>query len=757
MKKKQLVYWMSLILGVFLLFIGSGSIAKADTASDVDAAINTGVNYTAQKGNSLGAWDAPILAMSPNGITDAQAQTIYNAIISGNKTLGGSGTVSDTAAIVGLRAIGKDPTNVNNKDLIASAVTDANTATDLYNMIYDLESLSTGNYGTAAENAKQRLIDKITTAQDTSGLWIYHYTDFYTKKPASSTVDPTAQALLVLSMNNNDPTAHSAVEKAITAIENDLYQKNGGFMSDSNPSGPETESAVENVTLTNALVIAGVDVYSPLNGQADYTSPIQRLLDQKVTSTPSDTFLLYEGTSALQQAKFTKDGGKGSIFAFDQNAAFKPGELASLNAAADAKKQAINNDSLATTTDKSNAIANVNQILATYTDKINADSTSAAAIADRNAGANEINNVVVAHNATTTTINNGLSVSTTAPSPLTVTPVSSPTVTPTVTQTTVKKSHSAKGTVVYGLTTVRLYKGTNFTKSNLSKTYKKQARINRPMFLVINQTTNKQGRAIYKVKDLKGGKTGYTLSGSKYFANAYYSAKVTKVKVINPKGVNEYRKVQLTNKKRHVKKNASLSVKKVVNFGVTTRFELTNGNYISANKKLVLATKISKASGATGSTTTATTTNTNPTKTNSTTPSSTTVVTPTNSGSTATNSGGTVPNNTPVTPVNPNNATQTVTVTVTANGSVLASGSVTVAAGASGMDALNALAAQKGLAISTSGSGPAVYINGIGSYKAGADGPNSGWVYSVNGNEPNSSIGAYTVKSGDTISLNYVK
>lgn len=101
MKKKQLVYWMSLILGVFLLFIGGGSIAKADTASDVDVAINTGVNYTAQKGNSLGAWDAPILAMSPNGITDAQAQTIYNAIISGNKTLGGSGTVSDTAAMSG--------------------------------------------------------------------------------------------------------------------------------------------------------------------------------------------------------------------------------------------------------------------------------------------------------------------------------------------------------------------------------------------------------------------------------------------------------------------------------------------------------------------------------------------------------------------------------------------------------------------------------------------------------------------------------
>ncbi|WP_369406520.1 DUF5776 domain-containing protein [Lentilactobacillus kisonensis] len=63
---------------------------------------------------------------------------------------------------------------------------------------------------------------------------------------------------------------------------------------------------------------------------------------------------------------------------------------------------------------------------------------------------------------------------------------------------------------------------------------------------------------------------------------------MTKIKVINPKGINEYNKVKLTNKQRHVKKNTSLTVKKVVNYGRTTRFLLTNDNYVSANKKIGL-------------------------------------------------------------------------------------------------------------------------------------------------------------------------
>ncbi|WP_461244938.1 DUF5776 domain-containing protein [Secundilactobacillus muriivasis] len=748
MNKKRLIYWISLILGVFLLFIGGSSVAKADTASDVDSAIATGVNNTAQKGDSLGPWDAPILAMSSNGITDAQAQAIYQTIIQNNRTISGVDTgakaVSDVAAIIGLSAIGKNPANVEGKDLIAKVVDNANNATDFYSIVNDLEGLSSGNYGTAAQNARKTLTAALIT-QAKNGTWTYSYT--YGGTEYSSTLDPTGQAILVLSMNTDQPNVKDTISNAISAIEKTLYQKNGGF-SDSS----ETETNYNDVTLTNALAAAGTNVYSALNNQTDYVSPIQRLLDQKVSSTPSDSFLLYEGTSALQQAKFTKDGGIGSIFAFNQNAALKPGELASLNTAATTKKQAIGNDSQATTTDQNNATNTVSQILATYTAKINADNTSAEAIADRNAGVAEINNVTVAHTAPIIVPNSGISVSTTAPSATTAAPISTPTTTPVVTSTTTSKKPSVNGSVVYGLTTIKLYKNTNFTKSNLTKTYKKQARVNRPMFLVISQTTNKQGKAVYKVKDTKSGKTGYTLSGSKYFKNAYYSAKVTKIKVINPKGINEYGKVKLTDKKRHVKKNTSLTVKKVVNYGHTTRFLLTNNRYVSANKKLVLATKISKAkeTATTPSTTinTSTTSTSTPTTTDSTTSSTTT-----------TNSTATLPtNNTSVTPtpVVPT-ATETVTVKATANGSVLSSGNVTIPVGSTALDALYALAQQNGLNVTVSGSGSSAYVTGINGFNAGPSGTNTGWTCFVSGNFIQTSLGAYVLKSGDTVSMEYTK
>lgn len=83
MKKKQLIYWISLVMGMFLLAIGGGNFAKADTAANVDSAIVTGVKLTAQK-DTLDAWDAAILATSDGGITDAQADNAYQDIVTTN-------------------------------------------------------------------------------------------------------------------------------------------------------------------------------------------------------------------------------------------------------------------------------------------------------------------------------------------------------------------------------------------------------------------------------------------------------------------------------------------------------------------------------------------------------------------------------------------------------------------------------------------------------------------------------------------------
>lgn len=375
MKKKQLVYWISLVVGMFLLFVGGGNFVKADTAADVDSAITTGVKLTSQK-TSLDAWDAAILATSDNGITDAETQNAYNTIITTNGFISGKDQdlagVSNVAGMIGLRALGKDPANVEKKDLAAQVINDPalkSDKVDLYTSINDLEGLSTGNYGKASETARATLTKRLLAAQDSkTGVW----------KTSWGDVDPTGRAILALSMNMGQPGVPAAIQKAVTEVENHYYLKDGGF---GTSDAANKEDQYNNITMTNGLAAAGVDVYTSLNGQSGYTAPVQRLLDQKDVSSDSNSMLLQQATYTLEQAKFTKDGGQGWIFSFAQNPTFRARELAKLNTAAAAQRQAINNDSKASTTDKTTAINSINQTLETYITKINGDTTSEAAIA----------------------------------------------------------------------------------------------------------------------------------------------------------------------------------------------------------------------------------------------------------------------------------------------------------------------------------------------------------------------------------------
>lgn len=780
MKRKQFLYWYSIVLGIFLIFFSGGNSARADTASDVNSAISTGLTEIAQRGSQIDAWDATCLVFGDNGITDLQAQYAYKSILKNNDFLSGGSQglngISDVSAVNGLVAIGKDPTNVNGKNLVADIVKDANNPASDYSIVNDLQALSTGSYGQASETARTSLTKKLIGMQDQkTGLW-----------NGFDKVDYTGRAILALSMNTNQPGAADALNTAVKAVSNHLYQENGGFAGSNTMFG--AENAYDDVTMTNALASAGVNVYVPLKEKTDYVAPVQRVLDQHPVSAGNSAMLIQQATWTFEQARFTRNGGKGSIFAFNQTDAAKPGEIASIKAAAITKKQSIINDPQATAAAKSDALNLVDQILATYVSKLSADSTSSAAIADRAAGVTAFNHVTVSHAAPATPVtpptvtNNNVTVvnnpasSSSASSSSSATSTSSsssvPISTPTVSGKPVKKaSHRS---IVYALTTVKLYRSSNFTKSNLTKTYKKRARINRPMFLVISQQTNKQGHAIYRVKDINSGKTGYTLSGSKYFAHAYYSAKVTRIKVINPKGINEYGKVNLTSKKRHVKKNASLSVRKVINYGRSNRMQLTNGRYITANKKLILATKIKKSSQNTRpstptATTTGTSTSTPPTNSGSTaTTTTTTSSKPTATTGTATGTTTTTNNSpsatptlpvAPTNPVTPSNDAKTITTTISihADGATIASGSIKVNSGASAFDALQAFARQQRLALTYKGSGATAYVTGINGYNAGPAGTMTGWLYSVNGTEPGSSMGVYTLKDGDSISMTYNK
>lgn len=140
---------------------------------------------------------------------------------------------------------------------------------------------------------------------------------------------------------------------------------------------------------------------------------------------------------------------------------------------------------------------------------------------------------------------------------------------------------------VYAIRKIGLYKKVNFTKNNRIRWYQKQPRTKRPKFTVIGYARTKAGTLRYKVKTTSG-QTGYITANTNYVSNTYYQMNPKKVTVINAKGINAYRKVNLTSKVRHYRKGTVLKVKAVKQHGITTRLILTNGIYITANKTMVL-------------------------------------------------------------------------------------------------------------------------------------------------------------------------
>ncbi|MFD1549030.1 DUF5776 domain-containing protein [Levilactobacillus fuyuanensis] len=153
-----------------------------------------------------------------------------------------------------------------------------------------------------------------------------------------------------------------------------------------------------------------------------------------------------------------------------------------------------------------------------------------------------------------------------------------------------------EGTVIYATKKIGLYKHATFTNKARKQWYAKKARINRPMFVVTGYAKSKNGVKRYQVKDVNhhsktNGKTGYVTANAKYTSRVYYATKHKTITVINPKGVNAYSKKTLTNKKAHYKQGQVLKVKKIVNQNLTTRFVLSNGRYITANKMLIQSGK----------------------------------------------------------------------------------------------------------------------------------------------------------------------
>lgn len=172
--------------------------------------------------------------------------------------------------------------------------------------------------------------------------------------------------------------------------------------------------------------------------------------------------------------------------------------------------------------------------------------------------------------------------------------------TPETPNTPEKPSVVAKGQAIYNIQKIGLYRGVNFSYTNRIKSYAKRIRINRYEFIVKGYGHSKTGALRYYVQEynpyknqyIKGTK-GYITASAKYVLPVYYKTvgQTKRIKVINPKGVKAYANKQLTTYKHLYKRGMTLKVKRVVTQKYTTRYQLTNGWYVTANKKFVMATK----------------------------------------------------------------------------------------------------------------------------------------------------------------------
>ncbi|MGP3641095.1 DUF5776 domain-containing protein [Lentilactobacillus hilgardii] len=197
--------------------------------------------------------------------------------------------------------------------------------------------------------------------------------------------------------------------------------------------------------------------------------------------------------------------------------------------------------------------------------------------------------------ATTSSSSSSATASSSSSSATTSSSSSTPTTT-TKPSTSVGPNIAVKGEAVYATKKIALYKNTNFTKVNRIAWYPKQKRVNRPMFVVTGYKRTSNGTLRYKVRDVNhgrktAGKTGYITASRKYVVPVYYASvpKSKKVTVIAKKGINTYKSANLTGKAKHYKNGVRLTVKKLVKHNLTTRYQLSNGNYITANKKLIIA------------------------------------------------------------------------------------------------------------------------------------------------------------------------
>ncbi|MDT7013658.1 DUF5776 domain-containing protein [Levilactobacillus namurensis] len=129
------------------------------------------------------------------------------------------------------------------------------------------------------------------------------------------------------------------------------------------------------------------------------------------------------------------------------------------------------------------------------------------------------------------------------------------------------------------------YRHPTFKTSQRVKHYVKRPRVKAQTLTVVGTARSKQGLLRYQLAN-----GTYITAQPRFVANLYWQGiHSTKLTVTNPKGAYLYWKTSFTqkNRRKFLKPGTTVKVKKLVHHGMTTRYQLTNGQYLTGNKRFV--------------------------------------------------------------------------------------------------------------------------------------------------------------------------
>lgn len=300
--------------------VGNQLMAVGDyltSISDGTAWINT------LAADQLDAWDALALVRSSTGLTDNQKDAIHTTI-ENNYATGATHSNTDYARdVIGLVAIGVDPTTeINGTNLLSEVYTAAtNSDADIYTITDGILALTAAQGYVDNTSEINELITNLIQMQTEQGTGFF--TDEY-----GYTIDTTGMALQALApyFNKGNASVDNAVNIAAEALGSTV-QDDGNFKDPLNDTADVNSSS-------DAMAITGLAAcgFDPENYTTD-VSPIDALLSYQVAQGQTDagsfnwtTDLTYsrqmstqQAVYALDQYDFLKNNKTGSIFDFVTN------------------------------------------------------------------------------------------------------------------------------------------------------------------------------------------------------------------------------------------------------------------------------------------------------------------------------------------------------------------------------------------------------------------------------------------------------